>query len=664
MESNYAIVELQFNAAEQPKYTEKKGTGMVLYGEKNNYPNYLNRLYRESPKHGGIIKGKTTYIFGKGLSDSATLPPIKNDTWNSILRKCINDDEKYGGYYLQIIWNPLGKIASLSHIKFHKVRTNQENAKFWVKDEWDTVKLLTKRDKEKEREYNGFDPSDKTGSQILFVKQDGDENDVYPLPSYFQALNYLDADVHLSRHILGMAQSGFVASKLINFNNGEPQKEEKKEIEKRVEKKFTGSEGQRFMLSFNKNAESAVTVTDLGTSQLSKEDFTNVNLLIQQEIYAAHGITSPMLFGIKTEGQLGGRSELRDAYEIFKNTYVNERQQAHEEVFNALIVHAGGIGERKIVPVEPIGIEITEATLNGLGLPKKYFLDKLGISEADYPELAAMTAPAAIVAGETAMVNDHLKNLSAKQFQALQRTVREFNKGKLTWQAAALLLKNSYGLTDADVITFLGDENEQQQFSTEDLLPYFSEVGIESEKFVVIKKMPFEKQNDYTKECFVAAQEISKEEASVLDLISKDKRITPEVIAGITKLKVSTVARILKDLNEQGYLRPNEVIVGKDKIIERTLTKPLKEITEEKATTTSILVRYSYEGPEDDRNRPFCAKLMQLDRLYSRTDIEQISERVGYSVWDRKGGWWTMPNGEHSPSCRHNWFANIVLKKS
>jgi hypothetical protein len=36
---------------------------------------------------------------------------------------------------------------------------------------------------------------------------------------------------------------------------------------------------------------------------------------------------------------------------------------------------------------------------------------------------------------------------------------------------------------------------------------------------------------------------------------------------------------------------------------------------------------------------------------------------MGYSVWDRCGGWWTMPNGDASPQCRHEWKANIVKRK-
>ena len=39
--------------------------------------------------------------------------------------------------------------------------------------------------------------------------------------------------------------------------------------------------------------------------------------------------------------------------------------------------------------------------------------------------------------------------------------------------------------------------------------------------------------------------------------------------------------------------------------------------------------------------------MMQLSKtkLWSRQDIENISLRLGYSVWDRRGGWWTMPDG-------------------
>ncbi len=75
-------------------------------------------------------------------------------------------------------------------------------------------------------------------------------------------------------------------------------------------------------------------VEDLGASDLTKEDFNQVDKMIQQNIFAGHQITTPSLFGVLVEGSLGTRSEIRDGYEVFKNTYVNDKQQFLEAIFN------------------------------------------------------------------------------------------------------------------------------------------------------------------------------------------------------------------------------------------------------------------------------------------------------------------------------------------
>ncbi|MFK5173412.1 hypothetical protein ACI3QN_12935, partial [Propionibacterium freudenreichii] len=62
------------------------------------------------------------------------------------------------------------------------------------------------------------------------------------------------------------------------------------------------------------------------------------------------------------------------------------------------------------------------------------------------------------------------------------------------------------------------------------------------------------------------------------------------------------------------------------------------------------------------RSRPFCVKLIGLDRLYTRVDIESITDRLGYSVFDRAGGFWNH-NGKTDIQCRHEWRANVVVRK-
>ena len=652
----YNLVRVEFDQAQQPKFAEKRGKKYVEFGENNDYPNYLISLFGESPKHGAIVKGKVNYIFGKGFDNVAKVANSRGETWNQIMKRAIMDDEIHGGYYLQIIYNALGQIAETYHIEFQKVRAAKDLSTFFIKDDWTASDF-----KEKVREYPGFNPSDATGTQILFVKQYNPKSDVYPLPSYFQGLNYLESDIQVSRHILGNAKNNFVATKLINFNNGLPQEEEQEEVERDLKRKFQNHDGDRVVIAFNPSRENAVDIQDLGETSLTKEDFTNVNNLIQQEIFACHQITSPSLFGIKTEGQLGGRSEIRDAYQIFQNTYVNERQQEHEQNFNKLMNLAGMPGEYKIIPVEPLSFEFSEAVV-AANMTRDEIREKMGLEPEN------VVAPGGVDAQPVAASNDSIKNLSGRQYQGVMRIVRQFGNGKINKQQAALMLKSGFGFTDDDVNTFLGidddPETEEQSFSSMQddlLLSEFAACGDDLEGFEVLETRAF---------AGFADEELDKLKANVLDLISKDKRVTSEVMAIVLNKDVEAINLAIKALTNEGYLstigRALSILNPKYKPLQRELTKPLAKIPGgDNTTTTEVLLRYTYAGPRDSKNRPFCARMLQIaeKKLWSRADIENISQRLGYSVWDRRGGWFTEPDGSHRPYCRHRWEVKVVTRK-
>jgi hypothetical protein len=654
--NKYQLINIQFDQAQQPRFEEKKGKNYIEFGAKNNYPNYLIELYGESPKHGAIIKGKVNYIFGKGFEGVEQKANSQGETWNQIMKRSILDDELQGGYYLQIIYNALGKIKDVFHIEFQKVRVSKDLQTFYVKNDWTASDF-----KEKAREYPAFNPNDPSGPQIFFVKQYNPKSDVYPLPSYFQGLNYIESDIQVSRHILGNAKHNFVATKLINFNNGLPQEEEQQEVEADLKRKFANHDGDRVVIAFNPSRENAVDIVDLGETSLTKEDFTNVNNLIQQEIFSCHQVTSPMLFGIKTEGQLGGRSEIRDAYQIFQNTYVNERQQEHEQTFTTLMNLAGIEGEFKIVPVEPLSFEFSEAVMSA-NMTRDEIREKLGLQVAAVDASGVTTQPV--------QANATLTNLSGRQHQNVMRIVRQFGSGKINKAQAALMLKSGFGFTDADVDTFLGVDDDpatEQAFASmqDDLLVNeFAACGDSVEDFEVIETHDAKNYEQF------ADDEINVLKANVLDLISKDKRVTPEVMAKVLNKSVEQIDNALEALKLEGYLtqigEAISILNPNYTPIIRQLTEPLSKIPGgDKTTKTEVLLRYTYSGPEDSKNRPFCARMLQLakTKLWSRADIENISERLGYSVWDRRGGWFTEPNGNHRPYCRHRWQVKIVTRK-
>lgn len=591
MSSEFLLI--QFAEAKQPEYREKKKEGYIEYGDRNDYPNYLVELFNKSAKHNAIVRNKVHYICGNGWTGNEEFVkrPNRSENLNDLTRKISLDLELFGGAYIEVIWG-LGKVAEMWHIDYTKIRTNKDNTQFWYKEDWKAYK------KEIEFVYPAFNPKVPQGKQIIYLKEYRPNIGVYSLPVYFGALNYIESDVEVSKHVLGNAKTGFSASKLITLPDGQPSREEMNEIHKKFKNTYTGADGVKYMLSFVNDASRKPIVDDLGQSDLTKEDFSRVDELIQTNIFSGHQVTTPSIFGIAVAGKLGTRTEMRDGYEIFKNTYVNGKQMFLESFMNDMAKYFGYSEEMKIIPTEPVGIEFSEATIKELA-PKEWILEKLGIDMTKY--------------------------------QPVQTTPE------------------------------LAPVEMAYQFSV------FFEFGEEKDGFEVWK------QKDHFQDVELFA-DVTQLQSNILDLISKDKRITPEVIAETLKEDIGVVKRIITDLVDKGYIKVAETTIGKgideNVIIERQLTEPLRDIVEKvKPKTTEFLIRYSYEWKRGYNNsdkktsREFCKYLLDANKFYSRSDIEQMSARLGYSVWDRRGGWWTMPNGEHSPSCRHIWKSNIVTRK-
>ena len=652
---------LTFAEARQPEFKEKKGIdgGYIKYGENNDYPEYIVDLYNKSSKHSAIIKSKVHYITGNGWSgdlDAQAFIDKANrvESLNDLTRKVSLDIEIFGGAFLEIIWDLSGNLAEIWHCDYTKMRTNKDNTQYWYKEDW-------KDNKVKPEVVAAFNPKQPVGKQILYVKEYRPNIGIYGLPSYFAALNYIESDIEVSKHILGNAQTGFSASKLITLPNGEPNDEEKRNVDNRIRKTYSGADGKKYMIAFVNDISRKPVIDDLGTSDLTKEDFGKIDELIQTNIFSGHQVTTPSIMGIAEAGKLGTRTEMRDGYEIFKNTYVNAKQMHLESVFNMLAKYKGVESEIKIIPTEPIGIEFSEATIVSIA-PKEWILEKIGIDMTKYAPVADANAPA-----QELSVNEHIKGLKGREWQNMQRIIREFTKGKINREQATAMLKTGYALSDEEVTTWLGAELDAE-FAAQDFSVFY-EFGESQEAYNIWKsKKRFSEESDYH-----MFADVNQLESDILDQIAKQKDITPEVLAEVLDENVDTINTILKDLEDRKILKVSEEKIGKginsNIIISRQLVQPLsKTVGNVKPQTTEILVRYSYDwisgfsNADKSTSRPFCVALLDAKKLYSRSDIEQISARLGYSVWDRRGGWWN-DNGTISESCRHEWKTNIVTRK-
>jgi len=599
------IVSLSFSDNRIPEFKEIKGTDYIRFGVDDKFPSHTLMLYNKSAKHNAIINGKVNYIKGKGLKHNAE-GDEKADSFLKQMSKIddqtIKDIEIFGGFYWEVIPNRGGGYTAY-HIDFLSIRSDENNTRFFYKKDWFDRATTPKG-------YPAFKQGIKEPS-IFAYKEYRPGIKTYPLPGYIASFNYIEADIEVSKHTLTNAQTGFSASKFINFYNGEPTEENKRDITRRFEIQATGAEGKKILIGFNNDPARRPTIDDLGASDLTKEDFSQVDNLITSNIFSGAQITHPLLFGIQQEGKLGSASELKTAYGIFKNTYVDGKQRNYEDVVNYFARINGITAEYKLQDVDPSEFEFSEAAILQVA-PKEWILEKLGIDPAKYPS-SQIAVQQEGMTGQA--VNENVKNLTAKQHQQLARIIRQYGKEQLTRQQATILLKTGLGFTDEEVNGLLGDEPTKQQFSKDDdneLFSYFEIHGESRSEFDVVRSK--EATFDSDDEAFELAQAFKEE---------------------------------------------TQTSGGQAKVPPPVKTKNI---------FPQFMVRYSYEVRPNEgaellpTSRPFCVRMVGLDRFYSRQDIQKISGILGYNVFERVGGYWN-DNGVIKKHCRHFWKANIVIKR-
>jgi DNA-binding Lrp family transcriptional regulator len=682
------IIVLKFADSKIPLFKETRSKEWILYGEDNRYPEYLTFLYNKSAKHNAILTGKANYIFGEGYENGDVIVNRLGESLNDIAKKCILDRAIYNGFRLEIVWNLNRRVSEIYHCDFNSIRTGKDGG-YWYKETWDP------KNRDEPEFIDEFNPNFPLGTQIYAYDEYRPGLRYYPLPDYIGCNNYVETDIEISKFYLSSIRNGMMPSKMLQFFMGDPGEEKKRTLENSFKKKFAGAENAgKFVMVFNPGGkDKAVEIDDLSGTELDKM-FVELNKTCQQEIFSGHLVTSPALFGIKTEGQLGNMTELKTAYEIFINTYAKPKANDFDKEVNYLFSYSMWPGKYELRQTDPIGIQFdVKDVVNAL--PKVFVFKKMGIPEDQWnlPNIGsenkpdsvgdvntplAKPLPPAKPAEPSAMSNDNIKNLSAKQHQQLMRIIRQYGKGQLNEPQARTLLRTGLGLSEDDINSILGIAPVQASMSAEEkedyILAMFDECGDSRDDFNVwrSKTVGFSSELEaeadeavFIEEAF-KTYDVTATEDKILELIKKDSKITPQVIADAIGQTKAYVEAKITNLVKRGYLETTTDKVGEDEITIRTLPKDL-DITAPPPTTKTpavqISIKYSYEPKPGLQaiiatTRAFCRKMIGLNRFYTRAEIESISERLGYSVWDRKGGWW----GDN-PECRHRWVSNIVVKK-
>jgi hypothetical protein len=218
--------------------------------------------------------------------------------------------------------------------------------------------------------------------------------------------------------------------------------------------------------------------------------------------------------------------------------------------------------------------------------------------------------------------------------------------------------------TPAPAPTPIVQSCHNNQFS-DDEIKVFEQFGESNDKFIVLHSEPIawdtpsEQVFSRSQQLFDKVGEISATltgaDKDVLKLLSDGE--SSEAIAKALNTSIEDVAKRIATLRELEILTKGGEVNTLGKSVIDNLDIPISRFE----------VRYTYRTRPNvpdpiTQSRAFCVKLIELNRSYSRQDIDNISVRVDRDVWKYRGGWYTNPDTQvTTPFCRHEWIQQLVI---
>jgi len=301
--------------------------------------------------------------------------------------------------------------------------------------------------------------------------------------------------------------------------------------------------------------------------------------------------------------------------------------------------------------------------LNGNDLDKRYESTEVGLSKKIFISHSVINPKMFGYIQDNSMFSQDLEN----DFKLFNRTyvkkrqkniadslnyvLSELNgmTGEISFNEYELFDKSEVIPTTPVALNLSAEDNETQ------ILDLFVSCGRSKNDVKIIKSNEFTNQTDeeiiegFFKDKFA----VNDNQNRILSMLSNGESY--DAIVKALDMKPIEVSKIIVGLQNNGYLDGGNVT-----------DKGLQEIVSKE----QISVVYSYEkrpnAPDlvkGGSSRPFCKTLIEMDKVYTRDEIDNISSAVKRDVWSYRGGWYHNPNTDiNTPSCRHFWKQNVIFK--
>lgn len=345
-------------------FKKDKANEVIKFGKKNLLPDfYINVFKNVSGKHQAIINRKVKMIAGNGfeeVTDKATQEFIDNTNGKkplaNIARLNAADYEVLNSYSLMVRWNDdKTAIGAIDYIPNHKVRKSTKKGVFKISNDWSQPKQKESNTREVQ-EFNtkplpsNFAELKKEEkkfllNQIVYFQEEQIGDDTYATPYYSASLNWILTDGSVGDFTINMVKKNFAGGYHIGFKNGIPEEEERQQERNNFVKEYGGDKGDSIIVTFSEPEDGDVQFDPLPSTG-NEDIYKETELRAQENIFIAHEVTNPELFGIQASSGLGERDNVADLA-MFQVVYIGPRQQSLLDWYNKLNKINGGKEEIK-----------------------------------------------------------------------------------------------------------------------------------------------------------------------------------------------------------------------------------------------------------------------------------------------------------------------------
>lgn len=606
---------------------------VLMWGKRNEYPYFLNYLFRHNPIHAGIIRAKKHFTVSAGMKyegpnqaafdeffkNKKSSPKDKN--LQELLDDLSLDYEKSNWFCVRPRFSFVGpkKYRKMDRIPFEQVRyelRKDEKGNFFL-----TGNIAVSENwldqKPKFEILNPYNRSDAQQSQcfVLFKEESGASLDNpqareinpgnYPDAPYGGAITQIETGIQIGVHNNAEIHNGFSLGTMIYLAGGEPKNDKvKKELERDLGSSTTGPlQGGRSMVIYGNGQDEKPTIAPLNGNDLP-DRYTNVKKGSEESTIHGHQVVVPTLFGVKPEGSFNA-SELEQGYSIMQSNYFEGRRSDLAGIINFVMNDIAGIQGAITIntPVLQLEKQADEDSRTGAALNDMSPLVATKVLNAMTPnEIRALAKLAPVDGGDVLPAPQAFSEDDEKKI--LSR-LKEFGSDKS---------KHS--------IIYAHSMSDGTELAQKDLY-------------------------DLVRQSFANLTDL---QAQALNLIAQgesfDSIRKALDISGVDLAKMYNRLATLKLIDKDGKLTSS----GKTQ-------NALNQVED-------IEIMYEYRvRPELDQpaiiptTRDFCRELLKLNRLYTREDINRISGAEGYNVFAYRGGWYGK-----EPGCRHEWAQVITFK--